>query len=72
VKAGPEDDRVHLTLGAVGGHDRGLADLPDRRRDELDVRLLERRIPVIGREDPLAPDAVLRRHVGQQPGIGDL
>ncbi len=72
MEAGAEDDRVDLALGAVGGHDRVRADLPDAVRDQLDVRLRERRIPLVRGQDALAAELVARRQPGAQLRVGHL
>jgi hypothetical protein len=64
VEAGAEDDRVDLALDAVAVEHGALADSLESARDELDVRLLERRVPLVGGQDSLAAQRV----VGRQPG----
>ena len=48
------------------------ADLGDRVGDDVDVVLGERGVVVVGEQDALAADLVVRRQPGTQLGIGDL
>ena len=52
-----------------GEHDRVLADLLDAVGHQLDVVAGERRIPVVGRQDPLAADRVVGRRLLDQLGV---
>jgi hypothetical protein len=72
VEARAEDDGVNLALGAVL-RDHGVGpDLGHAARDHLDVRLRQGRIPLVGRQDALAADAVVRRELPAQLGVLDL
>ena len=59
-------------LGAVGGDDRVRLDLLDAVGHQLDVGLADRGVPVVGRQDALAAEGVVRRQPGSQRGIGHL
>jgi hypothetical protein len=50
----------------------GRAHLRDRSGHDLDVRLRERGIPLVRRQDPLAADAVVRRELPAQLRVLDL
>ena len=67
VEAGAEDDRVDRPLDAVGADDRAFARTSRTPLgDELDVRLAERAVPAVGRQDPLAADRVVGRDLLEQ------
>ena len=72
AEAGAEDDRVDRVLGAVGGDQRALADLADRGRDDLDVRLRQRGVPRVRRADALAAERVGGREQRSQLGVRHL
>ena len=72
VEARAEDDRVDLALAAVLGHDRARPHLGEAACYDLDVRLRQRGIPLVGRQDALAADAVVRRELPAQLWVLDL
>ncbi len=72
VESGPEDDRVHLALDPVGADDRSRAHLGEAAADDVDVRLRDRRIPVVRDQHPLASDRVVGHELRAQLRIGDL
>jgi hypothetical protein len=71
LEAGGEDEDVRLALRAVGGADPVRRDLRDPVVDQRDVRLGQRRIPVVGEHEPLAADLVARRDLAAQLGVVD-
>ena len=66
TEAGAEDDRVHLVLATVRGDDAGGRDARDRIRDDLDVRRRDGGEVVVGDEDALAAERVVRRELPTQ------
>ena len=68
-EAGGDDDRVDLALDAVGGDDAVLGDARDRVGDELEVRLVERRVVDVREQRPLAAERMRRPELAPHLGI---
>ena len=72
VKSGAQDNRVYLPSGAVGGLHPIRAGSGHARRHHLDVRLGQGGQVVVGDQNALAADGVVRGQLGAQLGIIDL
>ncbi len=72
LEPGAEDDRVGAVHDAVGVADPVRGHRVDAAGHDLRVLGAQRRIPGVGAEDPLAPEAVVGSQLGAQLGVGDL
>src|SRR5207249_10396298 len=71
LEAGAEDDRVDRVFGPVGTDNSVLAHLTHASGDDVDVGLVQRLVPVIRDEDPLATDLKVRLQLRSQLRVAD-
>src|SRR5206468_825708 len=72
VKARRKDNRVNRVKLAVNRNDAVRPHLVDAGGDHVDIRLRDRWIPIVGGEDALAAQRVVRLQPRAQLGAGDL
>ena len=71
MEPGGAHDGVYLMLGAVYGDDRVGADLAYGGGLDVDVRLVQRRVPGAGDHDALAPDFEVRCELAPELRVVD-
>ena len=71
-EAGAPDDRVDLVQGAVGGPHASRLEAVDAFGDDVDVLAGEGGVPVVGEEQPLATQGVVRDQASAQAGVRHL